>query len=92
MANAMLDMTDYSMIEAPQRPVLRLVEPAPKPRMAPPSWMLAPPIPAEINAVSANEPQQPYLPIAVSHYVPTAAPAVVDAAPYRNIREVPRLG
>lgn len=85
------------MIGAPQRPVLRLVEPAPKPRMAPPPWMLAPPIPAEINSLGVNEPQQPYLPIAVSSLLPVSsvapvAAAVADVAPYRNIREVPRLG
>lgn len=81
-------MAGSPTIEAPQRPALRLVESAPQPRMAPPSWMLAPPIPAEINALSVNEPQQPYLPI-----VPAApeVPAVSNLAPYRNIRDVPRL-
>ncbi|KKC27864.1 hypothetical protein [Sphingomonas sp. SRS2] len=93
MANAMLNMADYPEVEAQQRPVLRLVDAAPKPKMAPPSWMLAPPIPAEIRTVSVNEPQQPYLPLHAPQTTAAipAAPALSDA-PYRNIREVPRLG
>lgn len=94
MANAQLNMADYPKAAAAQRPVLWLVESAPQPKMVPPSWMLAPPIPAEINRVSVNEPQQPYLPIVVAKIESPAptAPAASNSAPYRNIREVPRLG
>lgn len=91
MANALWNMDDHAVMTAPQRPVLRLVEPTPRPKMTPPSWMLAPPIPAAINAVSVNEPQQPYLPIQVAPMAPPV-PAASNSAPYRNIREVPRLG
>lgn len=93
MANAVLNMADYPSVEAPQRPALRLVEPSLQPKMAPPSWMMAPPIPAEIKSVSVNEPQQPYLPINMaSASVPVSQPTpmVSDNAPYRHIREVPR--
>lgn len=93
MTNAVLNMADHPLGEASQRPVLRLVESAPGSKMAPPSWMMAPPIPAEIRSVSVNEPQQPYLPIGVPPAVaraPQPVPAVSGAAPYRHIREVPR--
>lgn len=56
--------------------------------------MMAPPIPAEIKSVSVNEPQQPYLPINVAPVgLPVSQPAssVSDNAPYRHIRDVPRL-
>lgn len=94
MANAVLNMADYPVVEAQQRPFLRLVEPAPQPKMAPPSWMMAPPIPAEIKSVSVNEPQQPYLPInvmSVAVPVSQSVPPVSDSAPYRHVREVPRI-
>lgn len=88
MVHQVLELGDFPLVETRQRPALRLVEPASQPKLAPPSWMMAPPIPAEIALISVNEPQQPYLAIPI---VP-AAPMVADTAPYRSIREVPRRG
>ena len=94
MATRFQEFGDHPQVEAAARPVLRLVEKVPQPRMAPPAWMMAPPIPAEIGLVRVNEPQQPYLaiPVAPSAYAVPAAPTGADTAPYRSVRQVPRLG
>ena len=80
MAPRWQEQSDHSPVEAPARPVLRLVENPPV-KLNPPSWLIAPTFRPDA-AVSVHEEQAPYIPNC----------QIIGDGPYRSIREVPRQG